>query len=415
MNILYLAHRIPYPPDKGDKMVSYHQVRHLGARHRLHLVCFADDRRDLVHADVLREFCASVDVVFRSPRRARIAGLRGLLDGRAISVAAFDSHALRRAAAERLRGADIVLAFSSVMAQYVPAGDWRPRVMDFVDADSEKWRLYASRSRWPASWLYAREADRLGRFEEGVARSWDQSLFVCEREARVLRTRAPGVPVGVIPSGVDLDYYTPPSRLTRPGNGSGPHATERVPRLVFTGMMDYFPNVDGVRWFAAEVFPRVREALPTARFTIVGRNPARSVRALASVPGIEVTGAVPDVRPHLAAADLACVPLRVARGLQNKMLEAMAMGLPVVATSPAYEGLDAPEGAGIEVADDPTEFAARIVALLQDDARRREAGRRARAYVEARHKWADHGAALEALLEGLVASRPKPGPREAVS
>lgn len=414
MNILYLAHRIPYPPDKGDKMVSYHQVRHLGARHRLHLVCFADDRSDLAHADVLREFCASVDVVYRSPRSARLAGLRGLLDGRSISVAAFDSPALRRAATERLRGADIVLAFSSVMAQYVPSGDWRPRVMDFVDADSEKWRLYASRSRWPASWLYAREADRLGRFEEAVARSWDQSLFVCEREARVLRSRAPGVPVGVIPSGVDLEYYAPPPRAAVPGNGSGPHAAGG-PRLVFTGMMDYFPNVDGVRWFAAEVFPRVREAIPNARFTVVGRNPARSVRALASVPGIEVTGAVPDVRPYLAASDLACVPLRVARGLQNKMLEAMAMGLPVVATTPAYEGLDAPEGAGIEVADDPAGFAARVIALLREEGRRLEAGRRARAYVEARHKWADHGAALEALLEGLVASRPKSGRREAVS
>jgi sugar transferase (PEP-CTERM/EpsH1 system associated) len=413
VNILYLAHRIPYPPDKGDKMVSYHQVRHLGARHRLHLVCFADDRRDLVHADVLREFCATVDVVYRSPRRARLEGLRGLLDGRAISVAAFDSKALRRAAAERLRGADIVLAFSSVMAQYVPAGDWRPRVMDFVDADSEKWRLYASRSRWPASWLYAREADRLGRFEDAVARSWDQSLFVCEREARVLRERVPGVPVGVIPSGVDLDYYTPPSRASS-GNGAGPRP-ERVPRLVFTGMMDYFPNVDGVRWFVSEVFPRVRAAFPEARFTIVGRNPVHAVRALASEPGIEVTGAVPDVRPYLAAADVACVPLRVARGLQNKMLEAMAMGLPVVATTPAYEGLDAPEGAGIEVADDPAVFAERVVGLLRDDARRLEAGRRARAHVETRHKWADHGAALEALLEGLVASRPKPGRREAVS
>ena len=191
VNLLYLAHRIPYPPDKGDKIRSYHQLRFLAARHRVHLVCFADDRRDLAHADVLREFCASVDVVYRSGRAARIAGLRGLLDGRAISVAAFDSGALRRAAAARLRGADAVLAFSSVMAPYAPAAEGRPRVMDFVDADSEKWRDYAARSAGPAAWIYAREADRLGRFETAVASSWDQSLFVCEREARVIRARAP--------------------------------------------------------------------------------------------------------------------------------------------------------------------------------------------------------------------------------
>lgn len=411
MNILYLAHRIPYPPDKGDKIRSYHQVRHLGERHRVRLVCFADDPVDHAHADVLREFCASVDVVYRSPRAARIAGLRGLLDGRAISVAAFDSRALRRAASERLLGADVVLAFSSVMAQYVPVENPRPRVLDFVDADSEKWRLYAGHSRWPLSWVYAREAARLGAFEERAARAWDHSLFVSEREARVLRERAPDVPVGVIVNGIDLDYFAPPAAVG--GNGAAPHAAE--PRIVFTGMMDYFPNVDGVRWFVSEVFPGVRAVVPNARFVIVGRNPARSVRALASTPGIEVTGAVPDVRPYLAAASVACAPLRVARGLQNKILEAMAMGLPVVATRAAYEGLDGAETAGIEVADDPADFAARLAGLLQDDARRRAAGRQARAYVESRHKWADHGAALEALLEGLVASRPKPGRREAVS
>ena len=188
---------LPRAPDplsarQGGQIRSYHQLRFLAARHRVHLVCFADDRRDLAHADVLREFCASVDVVYRSGRAARIAGLRGLLDGRAISIAAFDSGALRRAAAARLRGADAVLAFSSVMAPYAPAAEGRPRVMDFVDADSEKWRDYAARSAGPAAWIYAREADRLGRFETAVASSWDQSLFVCEREARVIRARAPG-------------------------------------------------------------------------------------------------------------------------------------------------------------------------------------------------------------------------------
>jgi sugar transferase (PEP-CTERM/EpsH1 system associated) len=314
----------------------------------------------------------------------------------------------------------VVLAFSSVMAQYVPAADGRPRVMDFVDADSEKWRLYAARSRWPSSWVYAREADRLGRFEAAVARAWDQSLFVCEREARVLRERAPNARIGVIPSGIDLEYYAPPIRTKARGNGSGPHPGPG-PRIVFTGMMDYLPNVDGVRWFADDVFPRVREAFPDARFTIVGRNPTRTVLGLASRPGIVVTGAVPDVRVHLADADLAVTPLRVARGMQNKVLEAMAMALPVVATSPVFEGLDAPEGVGVEVADEASAFAERVVALLRDDSRRLDAGHRARAYVERHHRWPDHGAALEALLEGLVTARSRPGPgqgpgrREAVS
>jgi sugar transferase (PEP-CTERM/EpsH1 system associated) len=417
VNILYLAHRIPYPPDKGDKIRSYHQLRFLSARHRIQLVCFADERRDLAHADVLREFCASVDVVYRSPRAARLLGLKGLLDGRAISVAAFDSGAIRRIASQRLRDADAVIAFSSVMAQYVPEADGTPRVIDFVDADSEKWRLYASRSRWPGSWVYAREAERLGRFEADSARAWDHSLFVSEREARVLRERAPGVPVSVIGMGVDLGVFTRPPRHAGNGAGNGAprDAAAAGPSLVFTGMMDYFPNVDGVRFFAEEVLPIVRAAVPEARFTIVGRRPAPAVRRLAAQPGVEVTGAVPDVRPYLASADVAVVPLRVSRGLQSKMLEAMAMELPVVATTPAFEGLNAPQGVGIEVADDPRAFADRVIALLRDPARRSEAGRRARAYVEAHHRWADLGAALEALLEGLAARGPKPRRREAVS
>ncbi|HEV8128610.1 MAG TPA: glycosyltransferase, partial [Candidatus Eisenbacteria bacterium] len=366
MNLLYLAHRIPYPPDKGDKIRSYHQVRYLSERHRVALVCFADDLRDLRHADALREFCASVDVVYRSPLEARITGLRALLDGRAISVAAFASGELHRAAEYRLRGADIAIGFSSVMAQYVPERSGVPRLMDFVDVDSDKWRLYASRRRGPAAWIYAREAEKLGRFEERVARTWDHSIFVSVREARLLAARVPDRPWTALPNGVDLSYFDP-SRTTldtkghgngghrngnRNGNSHGarpepiPNAMAEAPSIVFTGLMDYFPNVDGVRHFCAEIFPRVRAEVPDARFVIVGRNPVRSVRALARLPGVSVTGAVPDVRPYLASAAVSVAPLRVARGIQNKILEAMAMALPVVATSAAFEGVGAPKGTG---------------------------------------------------------------------
>jgi sugar transferase (PEP-CTERM/EpsH1 system associated) len=402
VNLLYLAHRIPYPPDKGDKIRSFHQVRHLAARHRVALVCFVDDRADLPHADTLRELCSSVEVAYRSPRGARIAGLRGLADGRAISVAAFDSASLRRAAAARLPQADVVVAFSSVMAQYVPSDAAVPRLVDFVDADSDKWKLYAARRRGPAAWIYAREGNRLARFEDDVARTWDHSLFVSERDARILRVRVPGSPVSVLPNGVDLEFFNRSAAGTDPGyirpGTPAPHASQ----LVFTGVMDYFPNVDGVRHFCDSIFPRVRAAIPDATFTIVGRNPSRAVRSLARLKGVVVTGSVPDVRPFLAAADIAVAPLRVARGLQNKVLEAMAMRLPVVGSSTAFEGIDTMEGAGVETADDPREFADRVIALLRDPVRRAEAGRRARSYVERHHRWADHGAALEALLVRLV-------------
>jgi sugar transferase (PEP-CTERM/EpsH1 system associated) len=396
VNILYLCHRIPYPPDKGDKIRSFPQVRHLGERHRVALVCFVDDPADLAHVAALRQWCVSVDAIVRSGRMARLAGLRGLLDGRAISVAAFDSGRLRRAVESRIGDADVVTAYSSVMAQYVSREAGLPRLMDFVDADSEKWRLYASRSAWPTSWIYTRETDRLGHFEEAVARDWEHSVFVSEREAQVVRARAPGRPITVLGNGVDLSFFTPHEGPEDPGRGR---------RIVFTGAMDYFPNVDGVRHFCDEILPRIRIAIPEARFAIVGRNPAPGVRRLASRAGVEVTGTVPDVRPFLRGAAVAVAPLRVARGAQNKTLEAMASGLPVVCSAAVADGLGVGEPAGVDVADDPGNFASRVVALLEDPERRRVAGARARAYVERNHRWEDHCAGLEALLIGLARAK----------
>jgi len=396
VNILYLCHRIPYPPDKGDKIRSFPQVRHLGERHRVALVCFVDDPADLQHVESLRQWCVSVDAIVRTGRVARLAGLRGLVDGRSISVAAFDSARLRRAVEARIGDADVVTAYSSVMAQYVGPEAGLPRLMDFVDADSEKWRDYAARSAWPASWIYTRETDRLGRFEEAVARDWEHSVFVSEREAQVVRARAPGRPITVLGNGVDLSFFTPAEGAAEPG---------RDRRIVFTGAMDYFPNVDGVRHFCDEILPRVRTAVPDARFAIVGRNPTPAVRRLGSRAGVEVTGTVPDVRPYLRGAAVAVAPLRVARGAQNKTLEAMASGLPVVCSTAVADGLGVGEAAGIDVADDPVAFAERVVALLRDPERRRVAGTRARAHVEQHHRWENLCTGLEALLVGLVQGR----------
>lgn len=396
MNILFLCHRIPYPPDKGDKVRSFHELRHLAERHKVALVCFVDEPADLAHVDTLRGWCDSVEVVMRSGRAARLVGLRGLLDGRSISVAAFDSRRLRRAVESRIGNADVVTAYSSAMAQYVSRAAGVPRLMDFVDADSEKWRLYAARHAWPASWIYTREAEHVGRFEEAVARDWEHSVFVSEREAEVVRARAPGRPITVLGNGVDLSFFTP---------NEGPEDPTRGRRIVFTGAMDYFPNVDGVRHFCEQVLPRVQAAVPGARFAIVGRNPTPAVRRLASRAGVEVTGTVPDVRPYLRGAAVAVAPLRVARGAQNKTLEAMASGLPVVCSTAVADGLGVGEPHGVHVADDPGEFARHVVALLDDPERRKAAGLRARAHVEKHHRWEDLGAGLEALLMALAGGR----------
>jgi sugar transferase (PEP-CTERM/EpsH1 system associated) len=392
MRILYIAHRIPYPPNKGEKIRAFHHIRHLARRHSVHVACLIDDPADREQIDGLSKYCASVDAVDRHRRLGLVAALAALVAGTSMSVAPFRSERLQRAIERRLRSEpfDAIIVYSSSMADYVAEVRGIPRIMDFVDLDSEKWRLYAGHKRFPLSWVYRTEARRLLRHEVRIARAFEHSVFVSEREAAALRPRVGGRPISAIPNGVDLDYFD--------GSASG-EAPPGEPTLVFTGVMDYFPNVDGVRWFCADVLPRVRQAVPDVRFLIVGRNPTRAVLELGRRPGVEVTGAVPDVRPYLRRASLGVVPLRIARGVQNKVLEAMAMGLPVVATGPAVEGIEPGPDDGVGAADDPRELARRIVDLLGDPARRADAARRAREFVEEHYRWSDHAGRMETLLD----------------
>jgi sugar transferase (PEP-CTERM/EpsH1 system associated) len=396
VRILYLAHRVPYPPTKGDKIRAYHQIAHLSRRHRIHLACLADTREDLEHARHMETLCASVDVVYRSPRSARLRALGAVPTGQPLSVAAFGSTRLRRLLARRLESEppDLAYAFSSSMAPYIAPLTAIPRVIDFVDADSEKWRAYGRMRPFPLSTVYALEANRLGRYEGALAEEFDLSLFVSKAEADVVRRYAPTRALTVLPNGIDFASFRPPS-APPPG----------PPSIVFTGEMGYFPNVDAVAHFVRDVFPAVRRLVPEARFVIVGRNPAAAVRRLEQTPGVTVTGTVPDVRPYLAEARVAVAPFRIARGVPNKILEAMASGLPVVGTTVAFQALGASEEDGVRRIDEPAAFAREVAALLGDEGERADRGRRARRYVERNHSWDEAGARLEAMLEELVAAR----------
>ncbi len=398
MNILYLCQRIPYPPNKGDKTRSFHQVEYLAARHALHLGCFVDEREDLAHVPRLRERCASLEFVFRSRRSTQLHGLRALADGRSLSAEAFRSGVLARFVRRHLESGriDALVAFSSSMAQYARGACPAARLADFVDIDSDKWRLYAGRHRWPQSWVYGLEAGRLARLENAIAGEWDYTLFVSRQEADLFLPRAAGRPVGWLANGVDTDHFRPPSDES---------SRAEAPTIVFMGSMDYFPNADGVRYFSDDILPRVRREVPGARFLIVGRNPTHEVRQLGDREGISVTGTVPDVRPHLSASWISVAPLRVARGVQNKILEAMATGLPVVGTGAAFEGIEAGPRDGVRVADSPEAFAGAVVDLLRDEPLRRALGAGARAFVEREHSWRTHGSGLESLLGDLVARK----------
>ena len=359
MNILYIAHRIPYPPNKGDKIRSFHQIRYLASKHSVSLACLIDDREDLRYIKTLGQYCTSVDAIYRDKNLATLLSVPGLLKRKPISVAFFYSRELQKKILARVRREkfDRIVVFCSAMAEYVRQLAGIPKIMDFVDVDSEKWRVYADHQPVSVSWIYRMEADRLARYEEAVAQDFDQSIFVSEKEADIFRRRINDDRITVNSNGVDLEYFAPRGS-DRVNSGS--------PVIVFSGTMDYFPNIDAVRYFCSDIFPLIRNVFPTVQFYIAGRNPPRKVVELNGQLGVTVTGGVPDVRPFLEKAWVSVAPLRIARGVQNKVLESMAMGLPVVGTSRAFQGLEATSGDGIRLADSPEIFAREVTALLEN-------------------------------------------------
>jgi sugar transferase (PEP-CTERM/EpsH1 system associated) len=278
---------------------------------------------------------------------------------------------------------------SIASCEYVRHISTIPKIMDFVDADSGKWRLFADHHPRYLAWLYRLEADRLSQYEEAVANAFEWSVFVSTEEAESLRQRVHNRTIVVIPNGVDVDYFAP---------GEAHSATSKLPVVVFTGAMDYFPNVDAVRYFCREMLPLIHKALPETQFYIVGRQPTRQVRALGQQQNVMVTGWVPDVRPYLARARVAVAPLRIARGVQNKILEAMAMGVPVVSTSVALQGIRATAEDGIRIADTPQHFAQEVLSLLQNPVLQRQCAFQVRRYVLKHHRWEEHGASIMSLL-----------------
>jgi sugar transferase (PEP-CTERM/EpsH1 system associated) len=377
---LFLAHRIPFPPDRGDKIRTFHELRHLAALGPVHLACLADDEADAANLAGLREAIGPAlgEVHVEVRRTSKVAaGARALIEGRPVSLTLFDSAALRGFVERMLASGRIgtIFAFSGQMAQFVPDGVRARFVMDFGDVDSAKFEAYGRQSGAMAA-IHRREGRMLAAFERSVAERADVSLFVSDAEAALFRGRSGlrKADIRALQNGVDLDYYDPGARF--------PRLDEARPLVVFTGQMDYAPNVDAVRWFAGEVMPR----LPGARFAIVGRKPSEAVLRLAG-PRILVTGSVPDVRSWLAAADVVAAPLRIARGIQNKVLEAMAMARPVVASPAAFEGIEAEPGRDLLVADGAEAQAQAIADLLGDPERSAAIGRAGRRRMEQVYRW----------------------------
>ena len=361
--LLFLTHRLPYPPNKGDKIRSYNLLKHLSSQYRVYLGTFIDDPHDLKYLPKLEQMCHEVHAEVIRPKLRKALSARGLLHGKALSLLYYYHPRLAAWVREKLASDTTtrVLIYSSPMAQYVLDDQYKSmrRIADFVDVDSEKWRQYAEHFGWLMRSLHRREADKLLAFEREVAARFDSTVFVSELEANLFRQLAPEVSRKVthINNGVDVEFFSP----ARPYDN--PYPSGELP-VVFTGAMDYRANIDAVKWFAQEIFPQVIVQVPEACFYIVGARPTEEVRRLGKLEGVRVTGTVPDIRPYLSHARFAVAPLRVARGIQNKVLEAMAMAKMVLATPAAVEGLGMPAEFSRLTSDEPTILAARAVDLL---------------------------------------------------
>lgn len=387
---LFLVHRAPWPPDRGDRIRSWHLFEALRKLGPVHVAALADSETDAATARAKLEPLAASVHVFRREANRGSAMLQAIARGLPASVRLFHSAALARHVGGLIRHGDIdrIVAFSSQMAQYLPPRSRfsGPVLMDFVDVDSAKFEAYAADDKpGPMRWVHAREGRLLRAYEHQVAIRADTNLFVSEAEAALFRART-GLDddrVRALENGIDLDRFSPdgdwtPLSATECGTG---------PLAVFTGQMDYRPNIEAVTDFARNTLPLLQKFEPTARFAIVGRAPTPEVRALATLPGVTVTGEVPDTRPWLAAASAVVAPLTVARGVQNKLLEAMAMARPVVASRSAAQGIDAANGTHLLVADGPAATAQAVATLMHDPQGGEALGQAARQRMIDRYSW----------------------------
>jgi sugar transferase (PEP-CTERM/EpsH1 system associated) len=388
VKILFLSQRVPYPPNRGDKITTWRLVERMKRAHDVRVVAFAHGDGDEEAAQSLRSKGIPTTTVRYHDKWKKLASLPLLATRTPLTLGVYGSRALQAHVDREIEGCDMAYAYSSSMGAFLEKHAGLPRVMHFGELDSDKWRQYAERGRFPSSWVYAREQRTLLEFERRIARSFTDSVLCTPLEQSIFREQIGAqVPSIVLRNGVDLQQFAPRSSASEPG------------LIVFTGVMNYFPNADGCIWFAEEILPLIRARVPDARFAVVGAHPTPAVERLARLPGVTVTGFVDDTRDWLGRASVAVAPLRIARGIQNKVLEAMAMGLPVVGTTCATQGVEGRDERDYLVRDDASSFADAVIGLLGDAARARDLGARARAFVEANYDWEVVFRPLDELLE----------------
>lgn len=397
--VLMLTHRAPYPPDRGDRIRSHHLLRTLSHHFDVSLACTTDEPTWIQYHQVLSEHAKQIALEPISPGYSNFKGALALATGRPITPACFYRRSLANTILQwhQARPFDAVLTFCTGMIDYarliMAHSRVKPRhVLDLVDVDSAKWDSYAADTTGLMKRVYATEARRLRAIESGNRDHFDYITVVSDRERDTYQNtvgRHEGL--RVVSNGVDLDYFVP-----QPLPNDGDART-----IVFVGVLNYKPNADGVVWFANEVMPLLQQRVPDARFKIVGRSPTPRVLELNQRPGVEVVGSVPDVRDYLREASVVVAPLQIARGVQNKILEAMACSRPVVASPEAGDGVQAEDGRHFYIARNPQEWVQRIEHLLSDRALSHRIGTAARQLVQRRYNWENQLHPMVDLLRGV--------------
>lgn len=400
--VLYITHRVPWPPDRGDRIRTWNVLKYLSVRADVDLACLADEPVSEATMTELRRVSRRLAVIPHAGKKRYAAGLMSLAAGNTVTEGLFNCRALKQTLQQWDRTClyTALLASSSGVARYLfepflrqPATRW----VDLTDVDSQKWLDYSRSSSFPMSMVYAAEGRRLRRVEQMLAERCERLLVVSNAERDLFRSFCPTDRIHAVSNGVDSTFFAPSEK-----SKVDPHS------CVFVGVMNYKPNADAAIWFADHVFPKLQQKYPDASFRIVGKSPTADVQNLAMRPGIEVTGSVPDVRPWLYRSTCAVVPLHIARGVQNKVLEAMSCGRPVICSPSPLKGLAAEPGLHLLQADSAEEWVQSISRVFDDTCLQEELGMAGAAYVQLRHSWDQCLAPLDDMLAQPALPCPEP-------
>jgi sugar transferase (PEP-CTERM/EpsH1 system associated) len=394
VRILYVCHRFPYPPKRGGKIRPFNMIRHLARSHEVVVCSLARSKQEEDEAQGIAPYCSAFHVQRVDETVQKLRMVAALPTPITASTAYFHSLALARTIDRLLAESrfDLIFVHCSSVAHYVRHVRDVPKILDFGDMDSQKWLEYARYKPFPLSAGYWWEGWRLSAYERRLARQFDLCTATTRAEWETLESYRTGVASDWFPNGVDSDFFAPTD------------GRYNADTIAFVGRMDYYPNQQCMLGFCEHALPRLRQRRPGIRLLIVGADPSPKVQRLGAIAGVTVTGSVPDVRSYVRSAALTVAPLTIARGTQNKVLESMAMGVPVVASRAAAGGVDAVPGEHLLVADTPAEQCEAILSLLEDPARRARFAQAARARVLSNHAWPQSMQRLDRIIDRCTGS-----------